>query len=173
VPTAYVLMICEPGSDDYVVSQLKSIPAVKVAHGIFGSYDVIAKLEEDTEERLNNVITKQIRKMEKVRSTLSLYAVGATDLFLAKSKQEEKNWKKFAHAYIVIHCEDADEYNILRNLSQLPEVVDGDVVVGLYEVICKVTAQTYNDIEEVVSKKIRKIKHIKSTMTLNIIPENG
>lgn len=166
-------MICEPGSDDYVVSQLKSIPAVKAVHGIFGSYDVIAKLEEDTEERLNNVITKQIRKLEKVRSTLSLYAVGATDLFLVKPKQEEENRKKFVQAYIVIHCEDADEYNILRNLSQIPEVVDGDVVVGLYEVICKVAAQTYNDIEEVISKKIRKMKHIKSTMTLNIIPENG
>jgi len=173
MPTAYVLMICEPGSDDYVVSQLKSIPAVKAAYGVFGSHDVIAKIEENTEARLNNVITKQIRNLEKIRSTLSLYAVGATDLFLDKSKHEEENRKKFAQAYIVIHCEDADDYSILRNLSQIPEVVDGDVVVGLYEIICKVAAQTYNDIEDVVSKKIRKIPHIKSTMTLNTIPENG
>lgn len=172
--TAYVLINCAPGSDDFVVSELKAIDSVKAAHGTFGTFDVIAKIEDDSEERLNNVITKQIRKLEKIRSTLTLYAVGDKDHFFDKSaNQKDTSQKNLVQAYVIIHCEDADDYNVLRNLSQIPEIVEGGVVVGFYEVICKVTAPTYNDIEDVITKKIRKIKKIKSTMTLNIIPENG
>ena len=82
--TAYVLINCEPGSDDFVVSELKAIDSVKAANGTFGTFDVIAKIEDDSEERLNNVITKQIRKLEKIRSTLTLYAVGSKDHFFDK-----------------------------------------------------------------------------------------
>ncbi len=171
--TAYVLINCEPGSDDFVISELKAIDSVKAAHGTFGTFDVIAKIEDDSEERLNNVITKQIRKLEKIRSTLTLYAVGSKDHFFDKfaNKQKDMNWKNFAQAYVIIHCE-ADD-NVLRSLSQIPEIVEGDVVVGIYEVICKVIAPTYNDIEDVVTKKIRKLKDVNSTMTLNVIPYKG
>lgn len=173
--TAYVLINCEPGSDDFVVSELKAIDSVKAAHGTFGTFDVIAKIEDDTEERLNNVITKQIRKLEKIRSTLTLYAVGSKDHFFDKSanKQKDMDWENFAQAYVIIHCEEAEDYNVLRNLSQIPEIVEGGVVVGFYEVICKVAAPTYNDIEDVVTKKIRKLKDVYSTMTLNVIPYKG
>lgn len=154
--TAYVLINCEPGSDDFVVSELKAIDSVKAAHGTF------------------DVITKQIRKLEKIRSTLTLYVVDSKDHFFDKSanKQKDMNWKNFAQAYVIIHCE-ADDYNVLRSLSQIPEIVEGGVVVGFYEVICKVAAPTYDDIEDVVTKKIRKLKDVNSTMTLNVIPYEG
>jgi DNA-binding Lrp family transcriptional regulator len=174
VATAYVLINCEPGSDDFVVSELKAIDSVKAVHGTFGTFDVIAKIEDDSEERLNNVITKQIRKLEKIRSTLTLYAVGSKDHFFDKSaNQKDASRKNLVQAYVIIHCEDADDYEVLRDLSQIFEVIDGDVVIGVYEIICKVAAPTYNDIEDVITKKIRKIEKIKSTITLNIIPENG
>lgn len=80
--------------------------------------------------------------------------------------------KNFAQAYVIIHCE-VDDYNVLRSLSQIPEIVEGGILVGIYEVICKVAAPTYNDIEDVVTKKIRKLKDVNSTMTLNVIPYKG
>jgi hypothetical protein len=49
-------------------------------------------------------------------------------------------------------------------------VVEGDLVVGYYEVICKVASPTYNDIGDIVTKKIRRLADISSTVTLNIIP---
>ena len=36
---AYVLINCELGSEDFVVSELKSIESVVEVHGTFGAYD--------------------------------------------------------------------------------------------------------------------------------------
>lgn len=169
---AYILFSCEPGSDDYVVSQLHSISIVKSAYGTFGLYDVIAKLEAHSESVLKNEIIKKIRKIDKIRGTMTLMAQDSTN-YLAKSfaqKQELLKDIKTAEAYIVIHTETANGYQILRDLEKIPEVVDGDLVVGYYEVICKIAAPTYNEIEDIVTKKIRKTKGISSTVTLNIIP---
>ncbi len=37
-----------------------------------GSYDIIVKLESSTEEEIRNAIITQIRKIDNVRSTLTL-----------------------------------------------------------------------------------------------------
>ena len=71
---AYILISCETGSEDYVISQLKSIDSVRNVHGTFGSFDIIAKLEADSEEKLKQTITKRIRKVPKIRATLTLMA---------------------------------------------------------------------------------------------------
>ena len=42
--TAYVLINCELGSEDTIIQQLNSIDGVKEAHGTFGAYDILAKL---------------------------------------------------------------------------------------------------------------------------------
>lgn len=64
-----------------------------------------------------------------------------------------------------------NEYDTLLNLSKIQEVIDCDIVLGHDVIMCKVAAQTYNDIEDVVTKKIRKLQGITSTMTLNVIPD--
>ncbi|MGI0003209.1 MAG: Lrp/AsnC ligand binding domain-containing protein [Nitrosopumilaceae archaeon] len=169
---AYVLISCEPGSDDYVVSNLKAISSVKSAYGTFGLYDVIAKIEASTEADLKNDLMKRIRKLDKIQGTITLMAEERTDILaenFAKNQDLIKD-KKMAEAYIIIHTEKGIQYQILRSLSKIPGVVDGDLVVGYYEVICKVAAPTYNDIGDVVTKKIRKLADISSTITLNIIP---
>jgi len=168
---AYVLISCEPGSDDYVVSNLSTISSVKSAHGTFGLYDVIATIEASTETDLKNELMKRIRKIDKIQGTITLMAEERPDI-LAESfakKQDMIKEKNMAEAYIIIHTEKGNQYQILRSLSNIPEVVDGDLVVGYYEAICKVMAPTYNDIGDVVTKKIRKLD-ISSTVTLNIIP---
>lgn len=169
---AYVLISCEPGSDDYVVSNLKAISSVKSAYGTFGLYDVIAQIEASNEAELKNELMKRIRKLDKIQGTITLMAEESTDILAEgfAKKQDLIKGKKMAEAYIIIHTEKGNQYQILRSLSKIPEVVDGDLVVGYYEAICKVTAPTYNDIGDVVTKKIRKLADISSTVTLNIIP---
>jgi len=56
---AYVLFSCESGSDNYIVSNLKTIETVREAYGTFGIYDVIAKIESDSDDKLNEIITKK------------------------------------------------------------------------------------------------------------------
>ncbi len=58
-------------------------------------------------------------------------------------------------------------------MEKIPEVVEADILVGTYEIICKIAARTYNEISEIVSKKIRKIPGIKATITINVINNQG
>ncbi len=43
--------------------------------GTFGAYDIIAKVEADSTDKLRETITWKIRKMSKIRSTLTLMKV--------------------------------------------------------------------------------------------------
>ena len=61
----------------------------------------------------------------------------------------------------------------MKNLKEIPEVIETDVLVGNYEIICRIAAPTYNNISEIVSKKIRRIPGIKSTITINVINNQG
>ena len=72
---AYVLMNCELGTEESVISKLKSIEGVKEVHGIFGAYDILAKIESDRAEDLRETITWKIRKIDNIRSTLTLMGI--------------------------------------------------------------------------------------------------
>jgi DNA-binding Lrp family transcriptional regulator len=76
-------------------------------------------------------------------------------------------------AYIIIHCDPTHIYSIIRNLKYIPEVKDAADVFGYYEVVCKVEAGTQRDLENAITKKIRKVKDIISTMTLSVIEGQG
>ena len=52
--TAYVLINCELGSEEAIISQLKGLEGVKEVHGTFGAYDILAKIESDTVEKLRD-----------------------------------------------------------------------------------------------------------------------
>jgi len=72
---AYVLINCEIGAEEFVLSELKEIDLVKEVHGTFGAYDIVVLVEADTVESLRDTITWKIRKIEKIRSTLTLMAI--------------------------------------------------------------------------------------------------
>ena len=73
--TAYVLINCELGYEEDIIQQLKGLDGVKEVHGTCGAYDILAKIESDTVEKLRETITWKIRKIEKIRSTLTLMGI--------------------------------------------------------------------------------------------------
>ncbi len=73
--TAYVLITCDLGSEAEIIDELKQLTNVKEAHGVFGAYDILAKVESDSVESLRDTITWKIRKLNRVSSTLSLMAI--------------------------------------------------------------------------------------------------
>lgn len=72
---AYVLINCELGSEESIISELKGIDGIKEVHGTFGAYDILAKVESDQVEKLRETITWKIRKIPKIRSTLTLMGI--------------------------------------------------------------------------------------------------
>ncbi len=73
--TAYVLVNCDLDSEDAVIEDLKHVDSVKEVHGTFGAYDIIAKIENSERDKLRETITWNIRKLEHVRSTLTLMGI--------------------------------------------------------------------------------------------------
>jgi len=73
--TAYVLINCDLGSEEFVISELKSLEDVVEVHGTFGAYDILAKVETELVEKLRETITWKIRKIDKIRSTLTLMGI--------------------------------------------------------------------------------------------------
>ena len=72
---AYVLANCDLGAEDDVIGGLKQIEQVKEVHGTFGAYDIIANIQAESADKLREAITWKIRKMDKIRSTLTLTVV--------------------------------------------------------------------------------------------------
>ncbi|MDC3254504.1 Lrp/AsnC ligand binding domain-containing protein [Nitrosopumilus sp.] len=73
--TAYVLINCDLGSEEFVISELKLIEEVVEIHGTFGAYDILAKVEASLVEKLREAITWKVRKIKKIRSTLTLMGI--------------------------------------------------------------------------------------------------
>ncbi len=77
--TAYVLIVSDLGYEEQIIEELKHFSDVKEVHGTFGAYDILAKLESDEPNTLKETITWKIRKLDKVRSTLTLMGIEGQD----------------------------------------------------------------------------------------------
>ena len=72
VPVAFVLVSTEADAMEDVLGALKGVEEVKEAYSVYGVYDIIVKIEADSMPKLNNVVSYKIRRISKVRSTLTM-----------------------------------------------------------------------------------------------------
>ena len=72
---AFVLINAEIGSEDAVVKELKSVANVKEAYMVYGVYDIVAKVSADTMDKLKEIITWKVRRLNKVKSTLTMIVI--------------------------------------------------------------------------------------------------
>ena len=79
--------------------------------------------------------------------------------------------KNSSQAYVVFHCEKGQEYPTLKNLCKIPEIKEADVVFGYYDVICRVESSSEEVLQDVITRAIRGLPNLKTSMTLNIIKE--
>jgi DNA-binding Lrp family transcriptional regulator len=75
LPVAFVLINTEIGSEGEVLKTLKGVEGVLEAHAVYGVYDVVAKITADTMDKLKEVVTWRVRRLDKVRSTLTMIVV--------------------------------------------------------------------------------------------------
>jgi len=72
---AYVLLNCDLGYEEAVIEDLEHIDSVKEVLGVYGAYDIIVKVENQKRDKIRETIVWNIRKLEHVRSTLSLMGI--------------------------------------------------------------------------------------------------
>ena len=73
--TAYVLINCDLGYEEQIIEELKHISGVKEVHGVFGAYDILVKLEAGSLDEISKTITLKIRKLDKIRFTMTLNVI--------------------------------------------------------------------------------------------------
>ena len=72
MPTAYILLNTEIGAEPQVINALRKIEGVKEAHSLWGVYDIIANVRAENIEKLKHIITKQIERIGKITSKLTM-----------------------------------------------------------------------------------------------------
>jgi len=75
VRRAFVLINSELGAEGEVLEALREFPEVKEAHMVNGVYDIIAHVETETMQDLKDTISWKIRRLDGVRSTLTMICV--------------------------------------------------------------------------------------------------
>ena len=74
-------------------------------------------------------------------------------------------------AFIFLNCKKNQEKNVIEHLRKIPEIKDMQCVSGAYDILVKIQASTIDELHEIITWKIRKIKNVRSTYTLKINEE--
>ena len=72
---AFVLINCELGSEEHIISELKTFDDIEEVHGTFGAYDIIAEIHADTQEEFEKTVSLRIRQLSRVVSTMTLNVI--------------------------------------------------------------------------------------------------
>jgi len=76
MPTAFVLINTEIGSSIAdVLKDLKKVEGVDEAFAVYGVYDIIARVRAESMDKLKEILTWCIRRVDNVRTTLTMIAV--------------------------------------------------------------------------------------------------
>jgi DNA-binding Lrp family transcriptional regulator len=76
LPAAFLLINADLGSEEELVKQLKSMENVTEVSLVYGVYDIIVKVETQSMKKMKETVTWKIRHLQKVRSILTMIAVG-------------------------------------------------------------------------------------------------
>jgi DNA-binding Lrp family transcriptional regulator len=75
VTLAFLLINADLSSEYEVLGELRKIPNIKESYVVYGVYDIVAKLEAESMIKLKEIITSKIRRLENVRSTLTMIVI--------------------------------------------------------------------------------------------------
>ncbi len=71
----FVLVNCEIGKEREILEKLKNVPEVTEAYLLYGVYDIIIKIEGESNDKLREVMLSKVRRIEGIKSTLTMVVV--------------------------------------------------------------------------------------------------
>jgi len=75
MPTAFVSINTEIGSESDVLKELKKVEGVVEASAVYGVYDIMAKVKAESIDKLKEIITWHVRRLDNVKATLTMIVV--------------------------------------------------------------------------------------------------
>jgi hypothetical protein len=79
MPSAYVLLNCELGCEAVVIDEIRTLSHVSefCYNRVYGSsYDMIIKVSAETTDKLNQIKSSKIRRIEKVKAQIMMVIDG-------------------------------------------------------------------------------------------------
>jgi DNA-binding Lrp family transcriptional regulator len=67
---------------DDVLNKLKEVPKIVDVYKVQGIYDIIARVNSDTEEKLKELVSERIRRIDRITGTVTV--------IIAKETEEKK-----------------------------------------------------------------------------------
>ncbi|MCX6653659.1 MAG: Lrp/AsnC ligand binding domain-containing protein [Candidatus Bathyarchaeota archaeon] len=77
---AYILLNTELGKEPEVVKALKGIMEIKNIYIVYGIFDIIIEIEVDTMDKVKEIVFNKIRRLDIVKSTITLVTYGESIL---------------------------------------------------------------------------------------------
>ena len=75
MPTAFVMINTEIGSEKEILDEIRKIDAVKESYMVYGVYDIVATVSADNMDNLKEIVTWNMRRLDKVRATLTMIII--------------------------------------------------------------------------------------------------
>lgn len=76
-------------------------------------------------------------------------------------------------AYVLMNAETGSEMDVLKDLKKVEGITEACLVYGVYDLILRVTADSMDELKQILKFRIRRIDKVRSTLTLIVIEETG
>ena len=80
---------------------------------------------------------------------------------------------KLELAYVLVKAKMGHEVDVMNDILKIDGVKEVLGTFGQYDIFVKVQVTTRNEIERVITQKIRRVSNVMSTTTLSVIPGQG
>ena len=73
---AFVLLNTELGTESKVEETLNGVEEITNIHSLYGIYDLIIEMEAESMDKIKEVVYNKVRRLENVKSTITLLTYG-------------------------------------------------------------------------------------------------
>ena len=76
-------------------------------------------------------------------------------------------------AYVLINCDLDHKSEVMKELSQLPGILELVELDAAYDILIKLELETVDELKETIKGHLRKVPHIRNTIALVAIESKG
>ncbi len=73
---AFVLLNTELGMESAIIDALNGVDEITSIHSLYGIYDLIIEMEADSMDKIKEVVFNKVRRLDNVKSTITLLTYG-------------------------------------------------------------------------------------------------
>jgi DNA-binding Lrp family transcriptional regulator len=70
--SAFILIDCDFPFSENIIEELKRIPEIEEFYRVQSIYDIIAKVNADSKDQLNEIVVRKVREIEGIKNTLTM-----------------------------------------------------------------------------------------------------